>query len=400
MQTFEFAPYSIEFDRDPYPTYRYLRENAEVYYWPAGRAWVLSRYVDVEAALRDPQLSLSYRDWKFAQSDPNRLAFLALAEKGLTELSPDDHLRIRRLVSPAFSPAAVEQLRRQIQDIVDAVIGDLDGRTEFDVVADFANHIPHRLISELFCIPAAMSQLFVRFSNAIIQTTNPWLGQEEFAKIVGVIFEGVPEISGLIEERRKNLGSDLLSTLIRAEEQGDRLTSEELLALMCAMVAGAIEPTAHLIGFGALNLLRSPEQRWLLSAKPELIKNAMEEVLRFENSGKSSAPRFAREELEIRGHRIGKGEMIYPLLASALRDPDVFPNPDVFDIQRDLSRSIPFGSGPHRCLGAALGRIEGQVAVATLMKRFPGMRLAGEPVYAPHAYLRDMVSLKVAVGAQ
>lgn len=395
MQLSDFNPYSAEFDADPYPVYRFLREEHPTYYWPTGRAWVLSRFTDVEAALREPRLSLSYRDWEFAQSDPNRALLSQLAQKGLTELPAADHLRIRKLVNPAFTPSAVAQLRQDVQEIVDSTLADLRGRDEIDVVQDFANYIPLQLIGRMFRIPPSLGKVFMHFSTAIIESTNPWLSDQHFARILQVILDGVPVISDLIDHRRKNPGSDLLSTLIQVEQQGDVLSHEELLALMCAMLAGAVEPTAHLIGFGVLNLLRNPDQLRLLRSEPALIKNTIEEVLRYDNSGKSSAPRFAREDLELGGVTVRKGQMVYPLLASALRDPSVFPDPDRFDIRRDLSRSMPFGNGPHHCLGAALGRMEGMVAVSALIRRFPDMELVGAPRFEPHAYLRNMVELPI-----
>lgn len=395
MQLSDFNPYSPEFDADPYPVYQFLRENHPIYYWPTGRAWVVSRFEDVEAVLRDSRFSLSYRDWEFAASDPNRELMSRLAEKGLTELPAIDHHRIRKLVNPAFTPSAVAQLRKDIQEIVDDTLVDLCDRDEIDVVKDFANYIPLRLVSRLFRIPHSMSELFTHFSTAIIESTNPWLDEKEFGRILAVILEGVPVISNLIEDRRKHPGDDLLSTLIHVEEQGEMLSHEELLALMCAMLAGAVEPTAHLIGFGVLNLLRFPDQFQLLRREPSLIKNAIEEVLRFDNSGKSSAPRYAQDTIQLQDVTIHKGQMVYPLLASALRDPRVFPNPDTFDIRRDLSRSMPFGHGAHHCLGAALGRLEGIVAVSTLVQRFPDMQITGAPQFAPHAYLRNLVSLPI-----
>lgn len=395
MQLSDFNPYSAEFDADPYPVYRFLRENHPLYYWPTGRAWVVSRFGDVEAILRDPRLSLSYRDWEFAQSDPQRAIMSRLAEKGLTELPALDHQRIRKLVNPAFTPSAVAQLRHDVQEIVNDTILSLRDRDEIDVVQDFANHIPLCLISRMFRIPPSLGQLFMHFSTAIIESTNPWIGEQEFGRILSVILDGVPVISDLIADRRKHPGNDLLSTLIQVEQQGDMLSHEELLALMCAMVAGAVEPTAHLIGFGVLNLLRHPDQLQLLRKDPSLIKNTIEEVLRFDNSGKSSAPRYVRESLELNGVTFHKGQMVYPLLASALRDPVAFPEPDSFNIRRDNSRSIPFGHGPHHCLGAALGRMEGMVAVSALVQRFPDMQLTGAPRFAPHAYLRNLVSLPI-----
>ena len=392
---FVFDPEDPEYTKDPYPTYRRLHEQAPAYHWAAAHAWVFSRYHDVVAIMRDRRFSLNFEDWEFAVRRPEakRSDFERLMQKGLFALPPEGHTRIRKLVSPAFTPRAIEGMRGAVQQIVDATLADVG--VELDIASAFADSIPLRAISTILGIPAAMDATFRRFGQSLIDATQPRLTEEERARILEPFAEGLALLHEVIAERRRRPGDDLLSALIAAHDDGDRLDRDELVALVMALISAGGETTTHLICFAVATLLRHPAELAILRADPSLWRNALDECLRFDNFGKNGLPRFATEELQVRGVVIRKGQLVYPHLPAALRDPDVFAEPDRFDIRREQYANITFGTGPHHCIGAALARLEGQVAVGTLLTRFPALGLAGEPVFAPHPFLRKMSSLPV-----
>jgi cytochrome P450 enzyme len=186
--------------------------------------------------------------------------------------------------------------------------------------------------------------------------------------------------------------------LIEVRDREDRLTDDEIIELVMAVITAGTETVAHLICFSVLTLLRHPDQLAVLRREPSLLRNAIEEALRYDSFGKNGVARFALDDVPIRDVTIGKGQMVFPLLPAALRDPDVFPHPDTFDIRRDQTSNVMFGTGLHHCIGAALARLEGEVAVGTLLARFPSMTLAGKPRFLPHPLLRKMASLPVRLG--
>jgi cytochrome P450 len=281
-------------------------------------------------------------------------------------------------------------MRDGVQKIVDealALIEPVDGTFN---VTHFADYIPLRGISTVLGIPPEHDPTFRRFGQSVVDANNPAQTPEERVRALAPFGEGAELLRKLIEERRRDPGPDVLSTLIQAEEAGERLSHDELIALVMALISAGSETTVHLICFATYNLLRHPEQLALVKADPALMRNALDEVLRFDSFGKNGVPRFAVEATELSGVQLRKGQMVYPHLPAALRDSDVFPDAGTFDIRRDRIANISFGTGPHHCVGAALARIEGELAVAGLLSRFPTLQLAGEPVYAPHAFLRKM----------
>jgi cytochrome P450 len=395
--TFEFNPDDPDYTRNPYPTYAYLRQHGP-YYWAKHDAWVFTRYEHVATLMRERRFSLNWRDWEHAPPlEGEQHEYDRLMARGLFSVPAEDHMRLRKLVSPAFTPRAIESMRAGVQQIVDEALTQVvpvDGA--FDVT-ELAEHIPLRAISTVLRIPRAHDPTFRRFGIAVIDAINPHLTPEERARVLEPFPEGVALLRTLIEERRRDPGPDVLSALIQAEEAGDRLSHDELISLVMGLVSAGAETTVHLICFAAYTLLRHPDQLALLKADPSLLRPALDEVLRFDSFGKNGVARFATEETELGGARLRKGQMIYAHLPAALRDPEVFPEPDRFDIRRDRVANIAFGSGPHHCVGAALARLEGELAVGALLARFPTLALAGEPTFAPHAFLRKMQSLPLRV---
>lgn len=392
---FEFDPDALAYIENPYPTYRYLRQHAPAYYWSAGRAWIFSRYDDVVAILRDGRFSMDFRDWIHAGHHPDTETseFGRLIAKALFTLPPAEHARVRRLVGRVFTPRALEWVRGPVQAIVDESLHGVDGSATFDLVRDFAEGIPLRTISAMFGISDSLTPDFIRFGESVSRAARPGLEPEERDRVLIPFDDGLALLRALITERQQHPGSDALSGLVQVRDRDDRLTSDEIIELVMAVITAGTETVTHLICFTILTLLRHPDQLALLRREPGLLRNAIEEALRYDSFGKNGVARFALQDVEIRGVTITKGQMVFPLLPSALRDPDAYPNPDEFDIRRDPNANVTFGTGLHHCIGAALARLEGEVAVGTLLQRFPSVALAGAPTFLPHPLLRKMASL-------
>jgi cytochrome P450 len=294
---------------------------------------------------------------------------------------------------------AVARMREPVQRIVDATLEEAIRGESLDVRRDFAEWLPLRVIADMIDIPAAHEATFRAFSAAVITAANPWLAPEELLRVATTALQGRRVLLEIIDERRGRLGDDLLSDLIRAEEAGDRLSSDELVALIAALVVAGSDTTVHALCFAVLDLLRHPEVWRAIIADRSLVRNAVEESLRHEPFAKfGSVPRYALEDAEIHGIPIPKGDMAVPLIPATARDPSVYPDPDVFDVHRKLSSTLVFGVGPHVCVGAALARLELDVALGTLIERFPSMRLVDEaPAFRPNPQMRDMESLRVAL---
>jgi cytochrome P450 enzyme len=394
-ETIRFEPFDPDYVADPYPVYRRLREEAPIYYWPSADAWVLSRYDDCLALLRDRRFSLSLSDWEHAPPKEQN-AYQKMMDHMLFGIGERDHTRIRKLASPAFTPRAIESMREKTQRIVDSVLDRIGGRDECDVVNDFSEQIPLRVIGEVLGVPFELEAAFRDFGGAVVESINPWLTPEDKARVHALIPDGIALVERLIDERRGHPGADLLSTLIHYEEEGERLSTDELVSLVAAIVIAGAETTTHLLSFSVWNLLRHPSQLERLRASWSLLTPMLEEVLRYDSFGKVGNPRFAREPMKLRDVDVRKGQMVMALAPAALRDPAAFADPDVFDIGRDPAKNFSFGSGAHYCLGVNLARLEGEVALGTLLMRFPKLRLLSPPAYQyGHASMRKMTELRV-----
>jgi len=398
-----YKPYRPGFDVDPFPVYARLRESAPIFYWEEGRSWVLSRHEDVVAILRDDRFVTDRRHWEHTEPYHASLRMPALElfmKHSLISLSIADHQRVRRLVAPAFSPRAIELLRPMVHEIVDDILDSLAGRETLDVVRDFAEPIPNRVLSRMLKLPREHEEPFRRFAEAIVQLLNLQLPPEELTRVSAPIPEALSLIEQVIEDRRRNpIADDVLTTLVQAEERGARLSRAELLALIMALIAAGVEATIYSISYTIYNLLCAPAALAEVRKTPALVKCSFEETLRFDNFLKFGVIRFATEDVDLHGVKIRKGQMVTGLLGSAMRDHAVFPGGDTFDIHRDTSASIAFGAGIHHCLGVSLGRLEGQIAVGAFLHRYPELRLAGPPVFGTHAFIRKMESFPVIVRA-
>jgi cytochrome P450 enzyme len=396
-EPFEFDPDDLAYIENPYPTYRYLRERAPAYWWPTGRAWVFSRYADVVAILREPRFSMDFQDWEHAGRRPEAEVseFGRLIAKALFTLPPSEHSHVRRLAGRAFTPRALEWVRGPAQTIVDAHLRDTGMASTFDVARQFAEPIPLRVIGAMLGMTGELETPFLRFGESVSGAARPGLASDENDRILAPFPDALAVLRRVIDERRRKPGTDVLSALTQIRDRDDRLTDDEIIELIMALVTAGTETVTHLICFTVLTLLRHPEQLALLRREPTLMRAALDEVLRYDSFPKNGVARFALDDVEIHGVTVKKGQMVFPLLSAALHDPDVFPDPERFDIRRDQSDNVAFGTGLHHCIGAPLARLESEIAVASLLERFPALSLAGKPVYARHPLLRKMTSLPV-----
>ena len=394
MADIQFNPMDPEFVADPYPMYHRLRTVDPVHHSALG-FWVLTRYDDVVAALRDPRLAkeaiASFVAARFGAPVP---------AMGLSMLDrdPPDHTRLRGLVSKAFTPRVVEGLRPRIQQIVDGLLDGVTARGSMDLIEEFAYPIPVIVICEMLGVPVEDHERFKGWSLDIARGLDLiWLGPEsEVGRRSVAARQSLAEyFRGLIAQRRAAPRGDLLSGLIAAEEAGDKLNEVELLATCILLLIAGHETTVNLIGNGTLALLRHRDQLQRLQRDPGLIAGAIEELLRFDGPVQRTA-RIPSEDIVIGGRTIAKGEMVMPFIGAADRDPVQFPDPDRLDIGRADNRHIAFGWGIHFCLGAPLARIEGQIAISTLVRRMPKLELAtAQPEYRQSLTLRGLKALPV-----
>jgi cytochrome P450 len=390
-----FNPMDPAFVADPYPTYHRLRAEDPVHKSPLG-FWILTRYDDVVSTLRDPRFAkeaiASFVAARFGTPIPT-------TGISMLDRDPPDHTRLRGLVSKAFTPRVVEQLRPHIQQIVDGLLDAVEDRRAMDLVADFAYPIPVIVICEMLGVPVADRDRFkgwgldiARGLDAILLPADSEVTQRSMAARRAL----ADYFRELIAERRAVPRADMLSDLIAAEEAGDKLSEEELLATCILLLVAGHETTVNLIGNGTLALLRHPDQLQRLRENPGLIGTAVEELLRFDGPVQRTA-RIPSATVTVGGRTIEAGEMVMPFIGAADRDPAQFPHPDRLDIGRTDNRHIAFGWGIHFCLGAPLARVEGQIAIGTLVRRLPKLALATEtPTFRQSLTLRGLEALPVA----
>lgn len=388
---------SPAFSQDPYPLYARLRGEQPLYRSPRGVAH-LSRYADVDAALRDLRLS----------NDRDRLANSLSGGQGvgetlsrlmrklgrvMTNTDPPDHARLRKLVNKAFSAGRVRDFRPSIEAIADELLDAAQAAgPSFDVVSALAYPLTTTVLCELIGLPRAEQAQAIHWSW---QLENPGKAGQPIEQIEGIIDQLYGYLRSLIATRRAAPADDFISALLNVEEGGDRLSEDELLNACFVLLASGYESTMNLIGNAVLTLLNHPDQLALLQTQPALLPKAVEEVLRYE-SPSLLVIRSVAEPLEIAGGRLEEGELVYLLLGSANRDPARFPDPDRFDIARSDNKHVSFGAGIHFCLGAPLARLEAEVALGALLRRFPRLHLETDTVeWRTNPALRGLVSLPV-----
>jgi cytochrome P450 len=392
---------SARFKADPHPTFARLRETMPVarvkVRGPAGggeNTFVVSRYSDVSALLKDRRFA---KDPANAGQPALRAPqFLRPLMRNMLGLDDPDHARLKKLVQAAFTPRRIEQMRQRTEAISHGLLDRLSRKRDFDLIADYAMPLPVTVISELLGVPAADQDRFARWSGALIRA-----GSSQLA-----IVPALPQIvlflrylKRLIEMKRATPADDLVSALVAAEAEGDRLDGDELMAMIGILLSAGHETTVNLIGNGMLALLDHPEAYAHVRATPELMGTAVEEVLRFASPIAASTHRFAREDVLIADTLIPRGALVFGLIASANRDEHQFSRADHLDLARSPNRHLTFGEGGHYCVGAALARMEGAVAFRHLMERFPALRLSASRNslrWNPNMTLSGLRSLPVA----
>jgi len=385
-----FAP---EVRADPWPFYARLREADPVHRRPDGD-WILTRYADCQGVLADPRCSSNpAHESRPSEGSPARQAGSNL----LLFLDPPDHTRLRRLVSKAFTPRRVEELRPRIAELVDALLDEVDGEPTFNVLEALAFPLPVIVICELMGVPAEDRDSLKEWSTAASRLLDPDVEGEtlELGLLAGMGLAGY--FDALFEERRRQPQDDLVSGLVAAEEEGDRLSADELRAITVLLFIAGHETTMNLIGNGTYALLQHPDQLALVRDDPEMARSAIEELLRYDGPVHVTA-RVPTEDIDVGGTPIAAGERMVVALGAANRDPAQYPDPDRLDVTREDNRHLTFSHGIHFCLGASLARVEGQVAIPRLLQRFPDLALAAEPSYREHLVLRGLTELQVAIG--
>ena len=396
-----FNPFDPGFRVDPYPVYRRLLAEDPVHKTPFGMS-VLSRYRDCATILRDPRSSSDASNSTMYQAfmagrDPEEVFGALVGMRPFLFMDPPDHTRLRGLVQKAFTPKTVENLRPRIQELVNELMAPAVERGSMEVVEDLAYPLPVRVITEMLGVPLEDHDTFKGWSRELAGALDPdFATPDDVAqRRESAASAFVEYFKGLIAERRRAPRDDLLSALIAAEDEGNKLSEKELLSTLILLLVAGHETTVNLIANGVLALCRHPDQLRRLREDPKLVRSCVEEVLRYDPPVQFTA-RVALEDMEFDGAVVEKGEQAVVLVAAANRDPEQFENPDVFDVGRQDNRHLSFGLGAHFCLGAPLARVEAQVALEALATRVDDLTLAVEqPEYKTNIVLRGLASLPV-----
>ena len=367
---------------NPYPSYHQLRTVDPVHWNPETPAWDLTRYADVEEVYRDRRMSAD-RMSVFAARIPDSMKetmapILRIFNNMMLMSDPPKHTRLRALANKAFTPRVVENMRTNIQAIADRLIDDVEnlGREgRMDVINDLAYPLPVMVICEMLGVAPEDRDRFRKWADDLALFLGDYRRAAEHVEVAQrSALDMIDYLGGIIKECRQHPREDLISALVAAEEEGETFSEDELYSMFVLLQVGGHETTTNLIGNGLLALLQNPGEMQKLRDDPTLIETAVEEFLRY-NSPIQTTSRFATDDMEIGGQLISKGQMVRMYIAAANRDPARFPEPDRLDITRQDNRHIALALGPHFCLGAALARMEGQIAIGTMMRRLSGLRL-------------------------
>jgi cytochrome P450 PksS len=373
---------SAEFKANPFPFYARLRAESPVYRTtlPTGEtAWLVTRYDDAATVLKDERFvkdtANALRPELAARLPWLRKLFSPIWNDMLRQ-DPPNHTRLRALVRKAFTPQRVEQMRDRIQVLADQLLDQVQGRGRIDVIHEYALPLSTTIIAEMLGAPAEDGRRFHRWSSAVIGRRSSTWG---LLKAIPNVWAFTRYIRTIVKKRRADPRDDLVSALACAEEAGDVLSEEELVAMIMFLLIAGHETTVNLIGNGTLALLEHPDQVARLRRNPALIVSTVEELLRYTSPVEMAPERYPREDVALAGAVVPRGAMVFVVIGSANRDERQFANPDALDITREPNRHLAFGLGAHFCLGASLARLEGQIAINTLLRRAPALRLAVAP---------------------
>jgi cytochrome P450 len=381
---------SQETKRDPHTFYAQLRSTEPLSYVEGLNAWVVTTYEDALFVLKDPRFTKDSRKIVQPGNGQSSAQGMAAGMRTMLMVDPPDHTRLRALVSKAFTPRMIEQLRPRIQQITDELLDAVQEQGTMDLVADFASPLPITVISEMLGIPAKDRKPFRVWTQAIVNMQE----EAQLASLEAFL----SYIKTLLDEKRVHPGNDLISGLVQVEENGDQLDENELVSMIFLLIVAGHETTVNLLGNGTLALLQHPDQFQLLQRDPSLVPVAVEELLRYTAPVSLSDERWASEDITLHGKLIRKGQMVVAALISANADPQQFPTGETLDITQRENQHLAFGKGIHYCLGAPLARLEGQIAFGTLLQRLPNLHLASDPeqlTWNSNPMLRGLTSLPV-----
>lgn len=402
-----FNPFAPGFAENPYEEYRVERESEPIQQTPFG-PWIVFSHAESVQLLRDVTLSVDVRKaMEILGEDPRDRAKMRAElfpdkapreDTSILNIDPPDHTRLRKLVSSVFTPRRVADLAPMIERIVDEHLDAVADRGEMDLIADLAFPLPFAVISEMLGMPDGDSAQLREWSHTLVKILDFTIGPEELMAAV-IAGENLREhIANVIEWKRSNLGDDLLSALILAEDNGDVLSDIELIDQVNVLFIAGHETTVNLIGNGTWALLQNRDQLELLRDDPAVEATAIDELLRYDSPVQISR-RITLEPIQVGGHDVAAGTFVLTSLGSANRDPAVFgPTADQLDLRRaDAARHLAFGSGTHHCLGASLARMEGTIAITRLIRRFPELQAMSAPAWNGRLVLRGMDSLQLSL---
>jgi cytochrome P450 len=374
---------SPKFKANPFPFYAQLRAEAPVFPVTVSmptrqRAWLITRYSDVLDVLKDARFAKS----PYNAMSPEQLkkrpwvpSMFKPLEQNMLDLDSPDHTRLRALVHKAFTQRLIEQMRDQIEVLTNELLDAAEPKGGMDLIADFALPLPLTMIGRILGVPAEDNHKFHRWTKTLVSAeTNKY-----YFVVIPILIRFMGYLKKLIKERSAHPKDDLVTALVQARDGSDQLSGDEVLAMIFLLLVAGHETTVNLIGSGSLALLEHPDQLEKLRSEPAVIKPAIEVLLRFVCPVEMATERYAREDITIAGKTIPRGELVLAVIGSANRDANHFDNPDSLDVTRENNKHLAFGQGVHYCLGAPLARLEGQVAISTLVRRMPNLRLSIAP---------------------
>ncbi len=376
-----YNPLSPALRANPYAVYEELRRKDPVHRMRLQDAWVLTDYADVDMVLRNSQ--------RFGNTGRE---FGYIPQVSMLGLDPPEHTKIRSLVSYGFTPRSVAALEPRIRETVDGLLGKVEGKGRFDLIADLAFPLPVIVIAEMLGVAPEDREQFNEWSNIVSLIVDPLLNERQVRQVQQAVDEVFTYFEVVAAKRRRDPQDDLVSALVTAEVDGERLERDDLLVNLLLMLVAGNETTRNLIGNGTLALLSNPDELQRLRDDPTLLNGAIDEMLRFDCPVQLDS-RIAREPVELRGKRIAPGQRVICLLGAANRDPQVFPDPDRLDVGRAAVNHLAFGRGIHYCLGSPLARLEGRLAFEALLPRLSSLRLAEAPRFRNQVALRGLESL-------
>jgi pimeloyl-[acyl-carrier protein] synthase len=382
-----FSFFDPEYRENSHPVLARLRARDPVHKSPMG--WIITRHADVQQLNRDPRCGRDLRKLRsggLAALIPQHEGLVNMLTSSLVHLDPPEHTRIRKLLAYAFTPKAIEQMAVSVEQVTRRLLERMPARGPIELISDFAEPLLVTVICDLMDVPEEDFAAIRRLGHAIAEHLEPTPEQLEAANAAYLEFEDY--LSRFIESRRRAPGSGLVDRLIAAERETEAIASTELIANIATLLIAGHETTTNLIGNGMLALLEHGDQLARLRAAPELLASAVEECLRYESPANTNA-RCPHEDIEIGGKLIKKGQLIICMLGAANRDPEVFDDPDTFDITRSPNPHQSFGGGPHFCIGAHLARMEDRIAIHRLLERYPTIELDREGTF-----WRDRINLR------